>query len=108
MTVAMLAAGSAGVFICLLLGMSGAAAAWLGASIVFAPLAAAAWDYTASVGACADSAAPTLARRLPQAFALGAVVPFRSSSRTTEAGHGIASSTTNRTDRFFSRDCPSA
>ncbi len=74
MTVAMLAAGSAGVFICLLLGMSGAAAAWLAASIVFALLAATAWDYTASVRAWRRSA-PTLARRLPQAFALGARRP---------------------------------
>ena len=74
MAVAILAAGSAVVFISLLLGMPGAAATWLAASIVLALLAAAGWDYTASVRAWRRSA-PTLARRLPQAFALGARRP---------------------------------
>jgi uncharacterized protein (DUF58 family) len=65
---------TAAVLLALLLGMAVAVAGWLAMSAIIALLIAATWDYLASLRAW-DRSSPTMTRRLPQAFAIGAKRP---------------------------------
>jgi uncharacterized protein (DUF58 family) len=66
-----LSASTAGVLAALLMGIPVRVAAWAAVGIVTVLLAISAWDYAASLRAWRRSA-PTLRRRLPSAFAIGA------------------------------------
>jgi uncharacterized protein (DUF58 family) len=64
------AATAVAVLVALLVGMAVSVAAWLTLAVFVALLAAAAWDYTASLRAWRQSS-PRMTRHLPPAFAIG-------------------------------------